>query len=1376
MSTTIDSQNENLTRPQVDYTQEVRFAIVMYGGLSLAVYINGVAQELLHLVRSAAPQVRPDDSVANPSARYADEELTGSEKVYRKLAQMMVRGRAPLAVPKEDEKTKSPDIRTRFIVDILSGSSAGGINAVFLAKALANDQPLQNLEKLWVTEGDMAVLINDKESLKDTALRLQDPPKSLLNSQRIYWDLLDALEGMEPAGKTDGAGSTNVDELDLFVTATDLNGQTIKLQLSDEMVQERRHRKVFHFIYDCGLDPVTCKPRNDFEEINNPFLAFAARTTSAHPAAFEPMNLGGIDDILNRHEKYKDRFDIRSDYADWEKFYEEYLQPEDSVPQPTGANSDKTHKALVERFKKRPFNDGGVLDNQPFSPTIETLPKHRPTLPTVRKLLYIEPAPEKIKADPEQPTPDFVETAWLSLSTLPRYEPIREHLEHVLQRNQLVERVQHLTEGMEKDIERMGRPHVLTRDEFNSFDLERMISLPGRGLAWASYQRLRVAEVTDELVLLIARTRGFDEDSDESRAVRQIVRHWRMQHYLDYLKQKREFTNEPSPDEATETRFLTDFDIQWRLRRLRFVMRKIDDLACFDLNGKKTRDVALKKPDQEIPYPQNDPDDQVNRQRLRQVLLKIKKAFRESYKTLMCNRNQLWSPVAETTTAGEQAPDTVANIRAAIEMIGITRDELSALLQRLTDTERNRQLDEILDKNQAGFKKLQTDLSDLLRKWFSESRTIFEQGLDREGSFPSDERAIRDAIAFYFDYFDFYDMIAHPILYATDAGDELDYIEVYRVSPQDATALVNEKTDKKQKLAGTKLADFGAFFKTEFRANDILWGRLDGAERIITALLPDQSDEDKRVELIKEAHNAIIKEVLGVKDESQLIDVLKQLAECAEVVPAPVSDSAKKVAPQRKFNKTAEQNLSNVLTDARIKFALDTFLGGQTPAAHFTTEFKDDENFKRARQFNTQDVVTDAARASKVFGKMLEGYVKLHQVDNKRVVWVTRLAQLFWGLVQVAIPGSIANLVFHHWLKLLYLFEFLLILLGTLLTSQPAQQFGWICFGITVAVHAAQLIVTDSLVGKHWIRNLVVALLAVALVFLAVLGAITILALPGYGGLWNSLSGVHELLAQPASFGWNTTTLVKAILLVLVGGFLARALWRDTNDRMRTRLLGILPLLLGLGITVGLIQAYYVTSQSGHLLPGGFHLPGLAIEMVRQPSEALEIEQIFPIPKLRKQVTADFGFIVLYTASFLSFSYWIFKRRFKGSSILAVITVATALATAGFDVLENLRLYTIFDAAQNPRDWMIHNLHIATVLKWSFCFITVGLLSPLFLTRRDILVAAGVGLLVVAGLGLASLFTFVPALEIAFGVLGALLLVIGFFITVWPERFLAPAG
>src|SRR5580693_3192002 len=104
---------------------EVRFALVMYGGVSLAIYMNGVTQEFFHLVRATAPD--------------ALGEMGGTEAVYRELAAI---------------------VNSRFVVDIVSGSSAGGINAIFLGKALANGQDLEPLSKLWLEQADLDLLWN----------------------------------------------------------------------------------------------------------------------------------------------------------------------------------------------------------------------------------------------------------------------------------------------------------------------------------------------------------------------------------------------------------------------------------------------------------------------------------------------------------------------------------------------------------------------------------------------------------------------------------------------------------------------------------------------------------------------------------------------------------------------------------------------------------------------------------------------------------------------------------------------------------------------------------------------------------------------------------------------------------------------------------------------------------------------------------------------------------------------------------------------------------------------------------------------------------------------------------------------------------------
>jgi hypothetical protein len=128
----------NPKNPCPPLEKETRFAVVMYGGVSLAIYIYGVTKELYSMVRATARQIDDENSyLLNMN------ELSETEKIYRLLGE---------------------DLQTRFVVDILSGTSAGGINAIYLAKALANGQSIDGLKGIWLDQGDIAKLINDKQS------------------------------------------------------------------------------------------------------------------------------------------------------------------------------------------------------------------------------------------------------------------------------------------------------------------------------------------------------------------------------------------------------------------------------------------------------------------------------------------------------------------------------------------------------------------------------------------------------------------------------------------------------------------------------------------------------------------------------------------------------------------------------------------------------------------------------------------------------------------------------------------------------------------------------------------------------------------------------------------------------------------------------------------------------------------------------------------------------------------------------------------------------------------------------------------------------------------------------------------------------------
>ena len=73
----------------------------------------------------------------------------------------------------------------------------------------------------------------------------------------------------------------------------------------------------------------------------------------------------------------------------------------------------------------------------------------------------------------------------------------------------------------------------------------------------------------------------------------------------------------------------------------------------------------------------------------------------------------------------------------------------------------------------------------------------------------------------------------------SDIG-ELYPIRVGRISPEDARMLSDEGTTK---LKGISYGHFGGFLQRDWRENDYLWGRFDGAERLLHLLLGDRSGQ-----------------------------------------------------------------------------------------------------------------------------------------------------------------------------------------------------------------------------------------------------------------------------------------------------------------------------------------------------------------------------------------------------------------------------------------------------------------------------------------------------------------------------------------------------
>ena len=840
--------------------QEVRFAVVMYGGVSLAVYINGVAQEMLRLVRATAPA--SPTSQDPKSLRLSDQAVKDSSMaVYRKLGQMLGRTNQTAAAT-----SPAAPVRTRFVVDIVSGTSAGGINAVFLAKALANDQDMEGIKRLWKEQADLARLLNDGPGNKGLGVTPQNPPTALLSSARIYRDLLDALEQMEEPGKRTAKGETRspfADEIDVFLTATDLWGLTLPIRLADKVVYERRYRNVFHFRY--ATDYAAGEERNDFHAGNHPFLAFAARCTSAFPFAFEPMTLADIDDSLRSAPPFGRDKRFLADSPEWKQFFKDYDQAD---------GTDVT---------ARPFGDGGYLDNYPFSYAIDTLQRRSADFPVVRKMLYVEPSPGHPEREREQKDrPDFFDNVLKALVEIPRAETIREDLQRTLNRNQLIERLSRITMNLEKDVLLAQRPEAghLTGEKWAGQDLAGMIGYYGAG--YGAYHRLKVYSVTDDVTRTVTRlATGLADASDQFLAVRYLVRAWRESRYVTYLDPDQPAARDASAATGgaaplTQNRFLLDFDLGYRLRRLNFVRRKADKIYRMDDEAGgllKAAGVAAEWPGDDA------------QAAFRRTVIEVKRGLTIAFVSLRRVERALNEPdpaapnPALLTAIQKIAQNIVIPGKPGDDghptqvQTGLTPDALLALLSPCTEAAREQNAAEIVDdpKNAPLLQAFADELARQLGQAFKDASDRVRDLLVVKAGMPAAEAAVRQALGYYYDHFDAYDMVTFPTIYGTGVGEPVQ-VEVHRVSPEDAILPFTE-TEERMKLAGTSFGHFGSFLQRFWRVNDMLWGRLDGAERIIRAVTPHLTADEQKP-LIDEAQRAIINEEIRHEDLLQIVGEL----------------------------------------------------------------------------------------------------------------------------------------------------------------------------------------------------------------------------------------------------------------------------------------------------------------------------------------------------------------------------------------------------------------------------------------------------------------------------------------------------------------------
>lgn len=549
---------------------ELRLALVCYGGASLAVYMNGITHEILKLVRaSRAYQSREGNRSSFDKAAPRRPYETDTEDHYFKLFQLI-----------------GESIDLRVVVDVVSGTSAGGINGIFLARALAHDLDLAPLRDMWMELGDIEELM-EEGTIAERSSKFYLYPFIWLFRKRIYGSDNSDQESnrkltrflrsrwFKPpfSGKRmlswmiNACGSMGKPEegksllppghqLDLFVSLTNFYGQPRWLKLHDpEKMLERQHKVSLNFSY---VEAEGQKLKSDFDDGNIPGLGFAARATSSFPGAFPPIQFMELENYIKEKDmKWPSR----------QKFLRKNFpnQLQDS--------------AMLQTMS---FIDGGVTNNKPFDDALKAIynrPAHREV---DRRVIYVDPNPDdpsdRFRNAPKA-IPGFFRTILSSLAEIPRNEPIYGDLRAIAETNKDSRRLEGVFEAIDADVQKLV-DNMLKLEEHQSIETAMLASWRERahrlaqekaGFTYGTYRHSKIHQVLEKLSSLIvdiAHGQGKELHFDD---VHTQLTDWADEEGILHIA-----NGQTLKEQQAFISFLRTFDVDFRVRRLRFSLKKLN--------------------------------------------------------------------------------------------------------------------------------------------------------------------------------------------------------------------------------------------------------------------------------------------------------------------------------------------------------------------------------------------------------------------------------------------------------------------------------------------------------------------------------------------------------------------------------------------------------------------------------------------------------------------------------------------------------------------------------------------------------------------------------------------------------------------------------
>jgi patatin-related protein len=775
---------------QPKFSSEIRLGLVVYGGLSLAIYSHGICQEFYHAVRGR-----------------------GIYKLVKAL------------------------VDADLVVDAISGSSAAGINGVLLSYALtnSNDRELvdfNSFASIWRNSGELLDVLYHPSLFKEHITEVQSNRSDIYQSELS--DLLaKSIAHKSPRSPHEWLSTTT--ELDLFVAATDYLGKVSRT--SDEtgfQTESIDHHTLFHLKHRQGRkepfnphyrDPILPRTATDTENA----LSKLCRITAGFPAMFPlvEVNLQDRQNSVDRQLAIWGKLD-RECSADLSperagKFY--FLDGGllDNAPF-TCIMKEAYYRLPTPPSRRQLF----YVDPQISQPIDLVRPNRRnPSQRRPRQLLNLT----------RRKTSRTEQSLQAAVFSIPSHQSITNDLRAIQEHNHKVRRYQTSIDLATAAVDSQRLLEDEDRTQSRIYLRSRLFEFRDRNLplllrAEPNSSNSYSTNILDKIDRIMS---SKPANSQEQKHHHNILNRFESQTIdldVDYSLRKHFYLRDrindtivetSNPDTKQQLRYLSQ-QVGCNIKLLEVVRASIDLLL---------RDRAV------INYFQYLIDREFNERRLHALVYEL--IFRLHRFLLDGTRLNAFIPAEgselklETISAHFwlDLPE-LAGQNTSERWLSQTRisSVFAQLKQRIADLQHSTDLHKSIwmDRQLEYDNNHNHNFPSILKQIDLAAAVSIERSVNEYTS-----KLLQQWQAF-----DCLDRELYPFEYLTDLR-EKELIQPIGISPDSAQLGLGKGKNTQEKLAGTKLYNIGGCFKRSWKSNDLTWGRLDGLNRIVEGTVTPES-------------------------------------------------------------------------------------------------------------------------------------------------------------------------------------------------------------------------------------------------------------------------------------------------------------------------------------------------------------------------------------------------------------------------------------------------------------------------------------------------------------------------------------------------------